>query len=114
MASEAAGEDTLAPLRADLDPEVFHEIVSLYHSTMKDRAGALEAAAHKGDLGGVRRNAHDLAGMCGQIGAAHAQTLARRIEIACVNGKSGDALALVPELMPAVAAALADLARHDR
>jgi HPt (histidine-containing phosphotransfer) domain-containing protein len=114
LASEAAGEDTLAPLRADLDPAAFREIVSLYRATMTDRAGALEAAARKGDLDGVRRNAHDLAGMCGQLGAARAQTLARRVEVACANGKSGDALALVPELVPAVAEALAALAELER
>ena len=114
-ASEAgAGEDTLGPLRAHLDPAAFREMVELYEATVKDRARALVAAAGHRDLDGVRRNAHDLAGMCGQLGASRASALARRIEGACTEGKGEDALALVPAMAPAVAETLVGLAELER
>ena len=112
-APEAASEDTLAPLRAHLDPKAFREIVTLYETTVRDRAGALAAAAAIRDFEAVRRNAHDLAGMCGQLGGSRASALARRIEGACAGGKGGDALALVPDLAPAVDETLARLAGYD-
>lgn len=114
MASETADEDTLAPLRALLDPKAFAEIVALYETTVKSRAAALTAAARIPDLDAVRRNAHDLAGMCGQLGSSRASTIARRIEGACAQGQKGDALALVPELAPAVDETLAQLAGYAR
>ena len=114
MASEPAGEDTLAPLRAHLDPKAFREIVELYETTVKNRAAAVAAAARIRDLEEMRRNAHDLAGMCGQLGASRASAIARRIEGACAKGQDGDALALVPELAPAVAETLAQLAGYAR
>jgi HPt (histidine-containing phosphotransfer) domain-containing protein len=114
MATETVGEDTLAPLRAHLDPKAFREIVDLYETTVKDRAVALAAAARIRDLEQVRRNAHDLAGMCGQLGASRASAIARRIEDACSKGKGGDALSLVPELAPAVDETLARLAGYAR
>lgn len=109
-----AGEDTLGSLRAHLDPAAFREMVALYATTVKDRARALAAAAVRRDLDGVRRNAHDLAGMCGQLGASRATALARRIEGACADGKGEDALSLIPALAPAVDETLAGLAELDR
>jgi HPt (histidine-containing phosphotransfer) domain-containing protein len=103
------GEDTLSPLRDHLDPKAFREIVELYEVTVKKTAEALAAGARDGDLDAVRRNAHDLAGLCGQIGDGRATALARRIEAACTDDARA-ALRLVPELTPAVAATLAHLA----
>src|SRR5262245_11615741 len=114
MALETAAEDTLAPLRAHLDPKAFREIVELYEATVKDRASALAAAARIPDLEEMRRNAHDLAGMCGQLGASRASTIARRIEGACADGQGRHALALVVELAPAVDETLAQLAGYAR
>jgi HPt (histidine-containing phosphotransfer) domain-containing protein len=113
-APETADEDTLAPLRALLDPKAFREIVDLYETTVKNRAAALAAAARVPDFEAMRRNAHDLAGMCGQLGSSRASTIARRIEGACAEGPDGDALALVPELAPAVDETLAQLAGYER
>jgi HPt (histidine-containing phosphotransfer) domain-containing protein len=104
------GEDTLSPLRDHLDPQAFREIVELYKATVKKTADALAAGARDGDLDAVRRSAHDLAGLCGQIGDGQATALARRIEAACVEDDTRIALGLVPELTPAVAATLAHLA----
>ena len=114
MATEPADEDTLAPLRALLDPKAFREIVALYETTVKNRTAALVAAAGAADFEAMRRNAHDLAGMCGQLGSSRASTIARRIEGACAKGPQGDALALVPELAPAVDETLAHLAVYER
>lgn len=114
LASEAAGEDTLGPLRNHLDPTAFREIVALYETTVRDRADAIARAARIGDFDMVRRSAHDLAGMCGQLGSARATQLARRIEGACAGGNGHDALALIPELAPAVAETLRALAEIAR
>jgi len=114
LASEAAGEDTLGPLRDHLDPTAFREIVALYETTVRDRADAIARAARTGDFDMVRRSAHDLAGMCGQLGSTRATQLARRIEGACAGGKGHDALALIPELAPAVAETLRALAEIAR
>jgi HPt (histidine-containing phosphotransfer) domain-containing protein len=113
-AAETADEDTLGPLRAHLDPQAFREIVALYESTVKNRTAALVAAARVPDFDAIRRNAHDLAGMCGQLGSSRASSIARRIEGACAKGPHGDALALVPELAPAVDETLAQLAGYER
>jgi HPt (histidine-containing phosphotransfer) domain-containing protein len=104
------GEDTLSPLRDHLDPKAFREIVELYEVTVKKTAEALAAGARDGDLDAVRRNAHDLAGLCGQIGDGQATALARRIEAACSDDDARRAFGLVRELTPAVAATLAHLA----
>ena len=104
------GDDTLTPLRDHLDPKAFREIIELYEVTVKNTAEALAAGARKGDLDAVRRSAHDLAGLCGQIGDGRATALARRIEAACLGDDARGALVLVRELTPAVAATLAHLA----
>jgi HPt (histidine-containing phosphotransfer) domain-containing protein len=113
MATETAGEDTLAPLQAHLDPKAFRDIVELYEITVRNRAAALAAAAGIPDLEDMRRNAHDLAGMCGQLGS-RAAMVARRIEEACAAGKGREALALVSDLAPAVDETLARLAGYAR
>jgi HPt (histidine-containing phosphotransfer) domain-containing protein len=81
---------------------------------VKNRAAAIEDAARTRDIEQTRRNAHDLAGMCGQLGSSHASAIARRIEAACMAGQDDDAIALVPDLATAVAATLAQLAGYDR
>jgi HPt (histidine-containing phosphotransfer) domain-containing protein len=108
------GEDTISPLRAVLEPKAFREIVELYESTVRNTANAIGEAAERSDLDSIGRNAHDLAGLCGQLGCGRASEIARRIEGACMDGNSGVALRLVPELTPAVAdvlLALEDMAR---
>jgi HPt (histidine-containing phosphotransfer) domain-containing protein len=108
------GEDTLTPLRAHLDPKAFREIIELYQDTVRKTAEALAAGARDGDLAAVRRNAHDLAGLCGQVGAGRANELARRIEAACLENDERGALTLVPDLKPAVAETLSHLAEIAR
>jgi HPt (histidine-containing phosphotransfer) domain-containing protein len=111
---DVGGEDALGALREHLAPEAFREMVALYETTVKDRAAALADAADRHDVDALRRNAHDLAGMCGQLGASHATALARRIEGACAAGEPDRALALAAELRPAVAETLAALAELDQ
>lgn len=109
-----AGENTLIPLRSLLEPSAFRDIVVLYELTLHKTMEAIDEAARRGDTVAIGRNAHDLAGLCGQLGSGRATALARRIESACADGDGGGASALVPELFPAVAetlAALAELAR---
>jgi HPt (histidine-containing phosphotransfer) domain-containing protein len=104
------GEDTLTPLRDHLDPQAFREIIELYETTVRKTADAIARGASDGDLTAVRRNAHDLAGLCGQIGVGRATELARRIEAACLENDERGALTLVPDLKPAVAETLSHLA----
>jgi HPt (histidine-containing phosphotransfer) domain-containing protein len=105
----SAGDDTLTPLRSILEPAAFREIVELYDSTIRKTVAAMVAAARRSDFRDVRQQAHDLAGMCGQIGSDRCTTLARRIEAACIEGRDADAAALVPEIEPAAADTLAAL-----
>jgi HPt (histidine-containing phosphotransfer) domain-containing protein len=109
-----AGEDTLTPLRDHLDPKAFREILELYEVTVRRTAEAVAAGVREGDLAAVRRNVHDLAGLCGQLGAGRAAALARRIEAACADNDERGVFTLVPELKPAVAETLAQLAGMER
>jgi HPt (histidine-containing phosphotransfer) domain-containing protein len=113
-ASHELGEDTLSPLRVHLSPGAFREIVTAYETTVRNRTDALAVAARFGNFDEVRRNAHDLAGMCGQLGASRSTLIARHIEEACASGKGCDAFALVPKLLSAIAETLAALARLDQ
>lgn len=107
-------DETLAPLREMLAPEAFREIVTLYEDTIRATLAEIAAAADRADLAALARAAHELAGMCGQIGSGRATALARRIEAACEAGVVLDALALAVEIQPAAAETLDALARyHD-
>jgi HPt (histidine-containing phosphotransfer) domain-containing protein len=108
------GEDTLTPLRAMLAPQAFRELVEVYETTIRRSLAAIAAAARRSDLETVRQRAHDMAGMCGQIGSGRATAISRRIEAACIAGRGDYALTLVPELEPAAAETLAALARLGR
>ena len=108
------GEDTLTPLRAMLAPQAFKELVEIYDSTIRKSLTAIGAAARRSDYETVRKMAHDIAGMCGQLGSGRATAISRRIEAACIAGRGDYAVTLVPELQPAAAEALATLARLGR
>jgi len=105
-----AGDDTLTPLRSMLKPAAFREIVELYDATIRKAVATMVAAARRSDMREVRQQAHDLAGMCGQIGSDRCTKLARRIEAACTEGRDADAAALVAEIEPAAADTFAALA----
>ncbi len=107
-------DETLAPLRDILEPAAFAEILTLYENTIRDTVAKIAAAAGQGDLAALGRAAHDLSGLCGQIGSGRTAALARRIETCCGEGPTPTALALVVEVAPAADETLAALARyHD-
>jgi HPt (histidine-containing phosphotransfer) domain-containing protein len=103
---DPAGEDTLTPLKSMLAPAAFREIVELYATTIRTAVDTMREAARRADLMAVQRQAHDLAGMCGQIGSGRSGALARSIETACLESRGRDAIALVGEIVPAAAETL--------
>jgi HPt (histidine-containing phosphotransfer) domain-containing protein len=107
-------DETLAPLRDILPPAAFREILTLYEDTIRSTVATIAAAAGKADLPALGAAAHDLAGLCGQIGSGRCTALARQIETACRHGLASTALALAVEVGPAAAETLAALALyHD-
>ncbi len=114
MADDSADalDETLAPLREVLAPEAFREIVTLYEDTIRATLAAAEAATRRADLAALARAAHDLAGMCGQIGSGRATKLARQVEAACGQEAVLTALALAVQLQPAAEDTLAVLASY--
>ncbi len=107
-----AGDETLAPLREVLAPAAFQEILVLYEDTIRAAGAEIESTAACGALGPLAAAAHDLAGMCGQIGSGRATALAREIEDACACGRADAAAELAREIAPAVAETLAALALY--
>jgi HPt (histidine-containing phosphotransfer) domain-containing protein len=112
--SAAVEDEMLAPLRDMLEPEAFRELLTLYEDTIRNTVAALGAAAVAGDLAALGGAAHDLAGLCGQIGSDRATRLARQIEDACEAGRGPAAVALAAEVGAASVETLAALAAyHD-
>ncbi len=107
-----AGDETLAPLREVLAPEAFRDILALYEDTIRSAASEIAVTAGRGDLAALASAAHDLAGMCGQIGSGRATALAREIERACADSRPAAAAELAAEMAPAVAETLGALARY--
>jgi HPt (histidine-containing phosphotransfer) domain-containing protein len=104
-------EDTLAPLKEVMAPQAFRELVELYELTIKGALAGIADAASRRELPAMRSHAHDLAGMCGQTGAARAVAAARGLERACVDGREDEALRLAARMPEETAEVLAALAR---
>jgi len=103
---------TLAQLADKISPQEMRELTDAYVADAKERVQRLTELS-KSDLDAVRREAHDLAGTLGNVGAHRVVDIARRLENACRNDKPNTVERLVPELEAAVQEALAALAAQD-
>ncbi|HKX09130.1 MAG TPA: Hpt domain-containing protein [Stellaceae bacterium] len=73
-------------------------LVRLYLDRADAALSRIEARLRAGDLPGLRREAHDLVGSAGNIGAAALARTARQLEEACVADDAARATALATEL----------------
>jgi PAS domain S-box-containing protein len=76
-------------------------LVRLYLEHTEGTLGRIEACASQMDFPTLAREAHDLAGAAGNVGARRVTEIARALESACATPDAGTAAALVSELRQA-------------
>ncbi len=111
-----AGEDALAAciasgveeMREAFDPATFRGVLARFEQDARERAAAIESALARGDATLLRKEAHKLAGVLGQVGLADLAAQARTVSHGEDNAA---ALAGAPALLTATAAGIAALAR---
>ncbi len=75
----AARHDPLAALAARLPRRQFNDLIGIYIADAEKRRLHIARAAAQGDLAALAREAHDLAGTSGNVGAGEILALARRL-----------------------------------
>jgi PAS domain S-box-containing protein len=111
------------PARLDLlarmmPPDRFRGMLTNFLDGIAPRLARIEAAGAAlgaagnapADLTPLRREAHDLVGICGNLGEIAVQELAERLQAACTAGDAAAAAALLPALSAAIRAAAAFIA----
>ena len=82
------------------EPDVLHEVLTLFLTEVPKKIDALRAAVAAGDMAAVQRTAHSLKGSSGNIGARALYDVCRRLDD---DAKSGE-LARLPPLLARVVA----------
>lgn len=103
----AAMDPALAEMREAFDAVTFRTVLSRFAQDARERYEALEAANDTGDGATIRREAHKLAGILGQVGLADAAARARATSHAEADA---DVIAATAPLLMACRPALAALA----
>lgn len=101
--------EALSQLEADTDPATLPTLIDSFLTEARQRAGRLEKAAERGDLGAMEHEAHALKSSSQTFGAADLHSRAKAIEHACLNRHRDEAAALcekITELADAAADAL--------
>jgi|GEM_PF-3166173 signal transduction histidine kinase/DNA-binding NarL/FixJ family response regulator len=81
----------IAELAAIIPPDSLAAMLEAFFADGEIRLAALAAAGERRDLEGLRRAAHDIAGMCANYGLAETEQLARQVIAACRDGESAAA-----------------------
>ncbi len=102
-----AMDAALSEMREAFDPATFRKVTSRFAQDAQDRVDALRTAQAAGDAPTIRREAHKLAGILGQVGLTDAAALARKASHASTDE---DVLAEATPLAKACEPALAALA----
>lgn len=69
----------IAQLKSVLKSDALREIVGGFQRDAEDRIALLESAVVAGDIPALRQQAHAIAGLAGNVGAARVARLAREI-----------------------------------
>ena len=105
-------------LEAMMSPEDVREFLELYLAQTSERMSDILTLSAAGELAGIAREAHTLAGTAGNVGAEQVSQAARSLEEACKAGDLKSATRFVDELNEAsriAAAALrAELGSHQQ
>jgi DNA-binding response OmpR family regulator len=104
-----AEDSMLASLAASLPDNELRTIVTSFLADAKARQGRIAALAQQRDLPMLAREAHDLAGTAGNVGAVHLAELARELQQRCKSNDIDDLAALVDALALATDTAAAVL-----
>jgi DNA-binding NarL/FixJ family response regulator len=100
----------LDDLRAAMAPAAFGALVASFASGLDERVRRALALVAEGKFAEAAREAHDIVGMAGNMGAMRLSALARDLEIAGKAGdaaRCGDAARTIAEVSGAALAALA-------
>ncbi len=76
---------------------VFRAVLECYARTVPTQVKQLEAAAAAGDFDALGREAHDLRGFCGNLGAERVVELTYRLATACKGQDASAVASLVPD-----------------
>jgi PAS domain S-box-containing protein len=79
-------------------PDRLQHLLETFLGGIGTRLERLETSGAVGDLAGLRREAHDLISICGNLGEIRVQHLAERLQAACIDGDASTAAALVSPL----------------
>ena len=102
----SAMDPALAEMREAFDAATFRTVLSRFAQDARERVEALDAASGKGNVAEIRREAHKLAGILGQVGLADVAARARATSHA---GEDAEVLAATAPLLSACRPALAAL-----
>jgi HPt (histidine-containing phosphotransfer) domain-containing protein len=81
----------IAELAAIVPPDSLATMLDAFFADGEMRLAALAAAGERQDLEGLRRAAHDIAGMTANYGLAETEQLARQVMMACREGDAAEA-----------------------
>ncbi|HUH85346.1 MAG TPA: PAS domain S-box protein [Stellaceae bacterium] len=109
-AEPALDGDTIAQLERIMPVVEFRRFVDTWLKSSADRIDAIIAHAERGELGELRRHAHNLVSTAGGVGARELASLARRLEAACAGQKPEEARTLA-RAVGSVAASACDAMR---
>jgi PAS domain S-box-containing protein len=93
--------------QAFFSPEEFIDLVTTQVADARVSLQKLKDAAAASDQNELRAWAHNLKSGCGALGLIRVQAMAMKLEHACREGRSEEALAMVPSLVEVVAAGMA-------
>ena len=104
-----SAECPLASLTQSLAPAQLREIAGAFIADTEQRLTQLRAHLEQHNLAALGKEAHNLAGTSGNVGAAHLAALAQELKTACLAEDVWGAAALVDRIAAAVAVAIAAL-----
>ena len=106
----ASDEAPLGGLAAHLSGAALLPVIDEFSEGAAARVAQIESAVTAGDLGRVRRIAHDLSGSAANLGIMGLSRMAQSIEIACSESDTGAATRLVAAMPAVLRHVLAELA----
>jgi CheY-like chemotaxis protein len=99
----------LTSLAAHLPAESLRQLLTSFSGQVESQMLSMEALSAAGYLSALAREAHSLAGCCGNFGALKLSRLAREIEAACHDADLAGAALIVARLKAAAVVASAGL-----
>ncbi|MBI3451328.1 MAG: Hpt domain-containing protein [Rhodospirillales bacterium] len=91
-------EEQLRSIQQVIAPAEFHSLVESYLTNAASRLDRIDELAARGDLPGLRREAHDLISTAGNFGVRRVEALAHQLHAACKNDDGDAARRVVAEV----------------